>query len=424
MAEIAADVTAGAPAEESDFSPRKLKIAFACLVGMMLGGIGFASGAITLVMSPLSQQFSWTRAEIGGALTLMTWAGAAALPLMGRYVDRVNARKLLIGASVLIGLMTMALGLSTSSIWQFYGCFIVLGLLGATSVAYTRIVSALFTKHRGKAIAIFTMETTVVMALMPQVMNLFLEHFGWRGVFFGLGLITLLVAVPFLLVFLKDPTAGVGKADMRAAPPTALTGMTTGEALKSLPFWLLLAANIGGGLTIFGLLPHIVGMMTSRGLTVEAAVGALSLMALFNAAGQFTSGFVVDKIQTAKISSAFLVLFLIGVFLISRTSAATGVWPLYVGIALMGMGGASQVPMGAYFFTRYFGLKSFAEITGLYRSLQALLTAPAPWLIGLVYDKTGSYDFAFVLFMCGATSSIVLLALLPKYRFTTGGARA
>ncbi len=235
----------------------------------------------------------------------------------------------------------------------------------------------------------FTAETTVVMALMPQVMRVLLEHFGWRGVFFGLGLITLLAAVPFLLVFLKDPNAQGGKANLRVAPVSDFPGVTTGEALRSVPFWILLAANIGGGVTIFGLLPHVVGMMTSRGLTLDAAVGALSLMAVFNAVGQFSSGFVVDKVGTAKIASAFLVLFLIGITLVSRTSAATGAWPLYAGLALMGLGGASQVPMLTYFLTRYFGLKSFAEITGLFRALQAVLTAPAPWLIGVIFDRTG-----------------------------------
>lgn len=424
MTEAILGTTAPAAPEESDFSPRKLKIAFACLVGMMLAGTGFASGAITLVMSPLTQQFGWSRGEIGGALTLMTWASAVALPIMGRYVDRVNSRRLLIGGAVLIGLMTMALGLSTQAIWQFYGCYIVLGLLGATSVAYTRIVSGLFTRHRGKAIALFTAETTVVMALMPQVMKILLEHYGWRGVFFGLGLITLLAAVPFMLVFLKDPTSGAGKTGLRAAAPLTLEGMTTGQALKTVPFWMLLAANVGGGITIFGLLPHIVGMMTSRGLSLDTAVGALSLMAVFNAIGQFTSGFVVDKVPTARISAAFLCLFLIGIFLVSRTSTATGPAPLYIGIALMGMGGASQVPMVTYFFTRYFGLRSFAEITGIYRALQAVLTAPAPWLIGVIADKTGSYDFAFYLFMAGAVSSIAILALMPRYRYAANGTLA
>ncbi len=423
MAEIAEGAAAGGAAEESDFSPRKLKIAFACLVGMTLAGPMFVSGAITLVMTPLSQTFGWSRGEIGGALTLMTWAGALALPLAGRYADRVNVRGVLIAASVLIGLLVFALGLSTRSIWQFYGCFILLGVLGSSSVAYPRLVSALFTKHRGKALALFTAETTVVMAVMPQVMRILLEHFGWRGVFFGLGLITLVTAVPFLIIFLKDPTAGRGKADLRAAPPTDLEGMSTAEALRSMPFWLLLAANIGGGVTIYGLLPHIVGMMTSRGVSLDAAVGALSLMALFNAVGQFSSGFVVDKIQVAKIASPFLVLFLIGIVLVSRTSSATGPLPLYVGLALMGLGGASQVPMLTYFLTRYFGLRSFAEINGVFRAAQAVLTAPAPWLIGVIFDRTGSYNFAFYLFMGCATSSIVLLALLPRYRFAVGGGR-
>jgi len=39
--------------------------------------------------------------------------------------------------------------------------------------------------------------------------------------------------------------------------------------------------------------------------------------------------------------------------MVSRTSAATGAWPLYAGVALMDLGGGAQVPMRNSFFTRY-----------------------------------------------------------------------
>ncbi len=418
MAEVVAAGRASpqdSAAEESDFSPRKLKIAFACLVGTMLAGPLIAQGAVTLVMAPLQKAFAWSRADIGLAVTLMTWATAVSLPFAGRLVDRVDARRVLIAAAALTGLATAGLALTGGRLPVFYAGYIVIGLLGGVGVAYTRIVSALFTRHRGKALSIFQIDAQLVAAVLPPVMLVVMLRFGWQGLYVALGLVALLVATPVLVAFLKDPTRSAGPA--AGAPAVTLEGMSTGQALKSLPFWMLLVANIGGGFTIYGLLPHFVGMVTSHGLTPAEAVGGLSLLSIFICAGQLVAGFVVDKLQTARIAAAFLVLFLIGIFMISRATAATGVLPLYAGIALMGFGGGSQVPMGFYFFTRYFGLKSLAEITGLYRALQAVLTAPAPWLIGVVYDRTHAYDFAFYLFMGGCITSIVVLALLPAYRY-------
>ncbi len=408
-----------APAEESDFSPRKMKIAFACAVGLMLAGGGFAQAAIALIMLPLQHDFGWSRGAIGLGLTLMTWAGALAAPLAGRYVDKRGARRMLIWTALGITAVTAALGFSTRSILQFYACFILLGLLGASAVGYIKIISALFSRHRGKAFALFMVEATVVMAIMPPLMNLLMPHGEWRGLFLWLAAIKLVVAIPIMFIWIKDPVLVVPD-QMSATLSPPVEGLTMGEAFRSYTFWMILAGNVGGGLTIYGLFAHLVGMMNAHGLSRGAAVGALSFLALFTALGQFSSGFVLDKVQSSKIASAYLVLFAIGIFLISQASAQTGVLPLYIGVALMGLGGGAQEPMRNYFFTRYFGLRSFAEITSWFRSIQAVLTAPAPWIVGVMFDRTHSYAFAFILFGAGCISSIVLFALLPAYRFGVG----
>ena len=401
-----------APAE-SDFSGRKLKIAFACLVGLMIAGGGFAQGAISLVMQPLQQGFGWSRGEIGFALTLMTWASALAMPFLGQRMDRMGSRRVLLVTSGLIGLVTLSLAATTNSILQFWATFTVLGVLNASQVGYTKIVSGLFTRHRGKAFALFTAESTVVAAVLPQLMKVFLQGWGWAGVFVWLAAIKLILVLPVMIAWLKDPEPAPG-----AAPdPALLEGETLGQALKTRAFWLMTLANAGGGLVIYGLIPHLVGMMQGAGLSLSAAVNAMSLMAVFNVVGQLSSGFVVDRVQTPKVAAAYLCLFFVGVFLISRASAATGPVPLYAGVVLMGLGGGSQMPMRNYFFTRYFGLKGFAAILGTFMSISAVLTAPAPWLIGVIYDRTHSYGAAFAMFMVAAAISIATFLILPRYRY-------
>lgn len=409
-----AAVTADEPAAlESDFSLRKVRIAFACLIGMMLGAGGFATGAVALIMAPVGQEFGWGRGAVGGAVTAMTWASALVLPLVGRYVDKVGARRLVIASAVLMALALMAVALPIASILQFYACFIALGVLGAVSVAYTKVVSTLFSKHRGKALALFAIEASLVSALIPLVMRGLMVQFGWRGIFVGLGLIELLAVAPILVWLMKDP---MEEARQAAAVPPALEGLTTAEALRSAPFWMILAASIGGGMAVFGLLPHLVSMMTGRGLTVDAAVGAISVMALFTTLGQLSAGFAMDRIDSAKIAAAYVSLYAFGLLLIMRTTAATGPAPLYIGVALLGLGGG-VAPMANYFFTRYFGLRSFAELMGWFRGLLALLTGLSPVIIGLIYDRTGSYGLAFMLLIATTVSSVALLVLLPAYRY-------
>jgi MFS family permease len=417
MAELAA--APGVQGQERDLSWPKLKIAFACLVGLMLAGGGFAQGAVALVMGPLQQAFGWSRAEIGFGLTLMTWAGAGAMPLFGMAMDRVGARWVLTGAAALIAAVTFAFGLVQGALWQFYACFVALGVLNASALGYTKIVSGLFSRHRGKAFALFTAEATIVAALLPQLMKVFLEQGGWRTVFLWLAALKLALALPILLAWLRDPARPA-----QASPsPDLLEGMGVGAALRTRAFWLIAAANMGGGLVIYGLLPHLVGMMKSHGLGLDAAVGAMSLMAVFNALGQLSSGFVIDRVPNPKVAAAYLCLFLAGIGLISVASAATGPLPLYAGVALMGLGGGSQQVMRNYMFTRYFGLKAFASILGLFMAMQAVLTAPSPFLIGLIYDRTGRYDLAFAAFVAAAVVSILAFLALPPFRFAAAAPR-
>ena len=398
---------------ESDFSARKLKIAFACLIGLMIAGGGFAQGAIALVMQPLQHSFGWSRGEIGFALTLMTWASALAMPFLGRRMDRMGSRRVLLVTAGLITVVTLSLAAATSSILQFWGCFAVLGLLNGSQVGYTKVVSGLFTRHRGKAFALFTAESTVVAAVLPQLMKLFVEGSGWRGLFVWLTAIKLVLALPIMIAWLKDPDPAPG-----ATPdPALLEGESLAEALRTRTFWLMTLANAGGGLVIYGMIPHLVGMMQGAGLSLSAAVNAMSLMALANVMGQLSSGFVVDRVQTPKVAAAYLCLFFVGVFLVSRASAATGPVLLYTGVILMGLGGGSQMPMRNYFFTRYFGLRGFGAILGTFMAISAVLTAPAPFVIGLIYDRTHSYSGAFAMFMVAAAISIGAFLVLPRYRY-------
>jgi MFS family permease len=294
-----------------------------------------------------------------------------------------------------------------------------MGLMGGSVVGYYKIIATIFSRHRGKAFGLFTLEATLVGALMPLFMNTVLDQWGWRAIFIALAAVKLLVAVPILLLWLKDPTEEVRReaAANSAQPVTPSDGMTVVETLKSAPFWMIFLANLGGGLTINGLMPNLVAMANAQGLGRGSAAVALRFMALFIAIGRLTAGFVVDRVHTAKVAAAYLLLFPIGIFLLSGASPSTGPLPLFAGMAMMGIGGGAQDPMQSYFFSRFFGNRAFAQNLGVFRAIQSLLTAPAPAIIGLIFDRTGHYDLAYAMFLASAAVSITMFLLMPRYRY-------
>ncbi len=228
------------PGVGGDLSPRTLATAFACLAGMMLGNAGFATGAIALIMTPVGDEFGWGRGAIGAAVTAMTFAGAGSLFLVGRRVDRSGARGLVIIMALLMGSALAILAFSTPVIAQFYAGFMLVGVAGGANVAYTKVVSSLFTRHRGKALAVFAIEASLVSAAMPVLMQQLMVSLGWRGIFLGLGLLEFLVVLPLLLWLMRDPMEEARRAAAASAPPV-LDGLTTSEGLETAPFWMILA---------------------------------------------------------------------------------------------------------------------------------------------------------------------------------------
>lgn len=139
-------------APESDFSPRKLRIAAAILIGQTFATSLLPFAAFSLVMIPLTRQFGWSRTDFSFAQTCIMFFGALSLWPIGRLTDKFGIRPVIIAGTAVVGLVTLAMSLQTRSLAQLYVFYGLLGVFGSTGVAYTKLAAALFTQNRGKAL--------------------------------------------------------------------------------------------------------------------------------------------------------------------------------------------------------------------------------------------------------------------------------
>ena len=225
--------------EESDFSPRKLKVAAAIIVGTLFGSTVLPMMALGLLLLPMTEEFGWSRTSFSLGMSAMMLGWALSAPVLGALVDRLGVRPMILGGTVLVGLMTMALSLQTGDLWQFLAGFALLGALGSTAVGYAKVLGALFNKHRGKALAIFGVESSLAGALAVPVIQWLLVNHGWRGVFLGMGAI-ILATVPLLWLWLQEPDT---PAVAPGAAPGEVPGVPLAEALRSRQFWFITLAG-------------------------------------------------------------------------------------------------------------------------------------------------------------------------------------
>ena len=174
---------------ESDYSLRKIKIAAGILVGQSFGTSILPYSAMMLMLTPLTHQFHWTAAQFSWAVTCLFVAGALSLWPIGRIADKVGVRPVLLIGTIMVGLITLGMAFQTASLWQFYAYYALLGIFGSTGVTYTKVVAALFTQHRGKAMAILTAETTLARAGVPLVVNWLLLNEGWQTMYLVFGIV-------------------------------------------------------------------------------------------------------------------------------------------------------------------------------------------------------------------------------------------
>lgn len=419
--------------EESDFSLRKMRIAGVALIGGLFGSSMLPYGALMFAMLPMTQEFDWTRTEFSWATTTLMWAGALSLPFMGRAIDRLGVRPVILGGTAVVGLITLALAHLGPNPWIFWALFAVLGAVGCSAIGYTKVTAALFTRHRGKALAVFGAESALVASVAPLLTNFLMQSYGWRGVFTVYGFIILAV-LPLIFFLLPEPDARPGDPAWKRRAPAAnalqhaaaaanVPGLTAHEALRDRVFWTLVVASICAMAPASGMVNHMVAAVVEKGFTQTLAANLASVAMVCGVAWTLLGGYLVDKVPTARINIPFQLLSAFGVLLFSLvTPAFGGVALLLVAYNLQGLGLTAGRPMSTYFHSRFFGFRAFGEITALQTvplTIGMGLSAP---LMGWIYDTTHSYQIAFTIMIAGLLISAGLYMTLGRYRFSVSPA--
>jgi MFS family permease len=416
---------ASADPPESDFSRHKILIATVCLLGVTFGTSLLLSGAQGYVLIPMTKAFGWTRTEFSFAGSCALWSGAALTPFVGRLTDQIGVRPLILGGTALLSLISFAMARQTSSLPMLYVLYALFGATGAMIIAYSKVIAGLFTVHRGKALAIFGVESTFASAAVPMIINALLSHYGWRGLYVAFGFI-ILAMLPLLYFFIPEPgmkgrpARSRGEDGTRSAParPPVMEGATIGQALKSRPFLVMAAISFISSIPAAGLMVHLIPALEDKGFSQTIAAAYFSISLLIGVVGAAFAGYLMDKINSAWVAAPFWYLTGLGAVLLVLVTVSSGGLPLlYVTAGLCGFAQASTRPMNTYFHTRFFGLRAFTEIQGVERTLLAVVSGLSIPAVGYIFDKTHSYNSVFWVLVATSVICGSLYFFTGPYRY-------
>lgn len=406
---------------EGDFTPRKLKVAAGILIGQSFGTSILPYSAMMLMLMPLTHQFGWTAQQFSWAVTFLFVFGALSLWPIGRIADKVGVRPVLLTGTIVVGVITLAMAFQTARLWQFYLYYALLGMFGSTGVTYTKVVAALFTQHRGKAMAILTAETTLARAGIPLFVNWLLLTQGWQTMYLVFGAM-ILACVPVLFFTLDEPgrlPQRPGASALAQPPRIAFEGMTISQAVRDWVFWLTTVTAFIGLFIFNGMFPHMVPAIVQKGFSQTTVVTLQSIATVIAFSGALVGGWAVDHFQSPKVAFPISLMSALGTFLILIvTPSFGGVWMLGGALLLGALSFTALFPMGQYFATRFFGLNSLTEIIAVQFMITNLFAGLGAPLFGWIFDKTHSYSSVFMI-----TTALNLLVafvwlVLPRYRYS------
>jgi len=124
----------------------------ATMLCMSTGPGPFAFASLGLFILPLSAEFGWDRAEISFSFTFLIVATAISLPIIGRLVDRIGCRPILIFSMVAMTACLAAIPTFVTELWHLALVFLLIGTIaaGTNTVPYLPMISAWFDKYRGQ----------------------------------------------------------------------------------------------------------------------------------------------------------------------------------------------------------------------------------------------------------------------------------
>jgi MFS family permease len=401
-------------------------IVFTAAIGLMLGYAPVFVYSFSVFIKSLAQDFHASRTSISFAFTLANLMQSVGAPLIGRLVDRFGAHKVIIPSTVLFGLVLISFKYSSTSLWHLYAFFILIGLIGVGTapVPYGIVVARWFDKRRGLALGLMMMGLSSGAILLPPIAQRLIILFGWRTAYAIVGFAALAISVPVVGTFLKDSPEkmglqpdGVQDLNTGSQQQKNEQGMSWSAARKQPTFWFLASAFFLLGASVHACVIHLVPMLTDHGISLQRAAFASSLLGVALLIGRVFTGYFLDRFFGPYVAMLLFSNVAVGVSLL--WSGAGGSFPLLAAF-LVGLGMGAEADIIAYLTSRYFGLRSFGVIYGFLFATFTLAGALGPVLMGVGFDRSGSYRAPLLFFLAATLVATALLTRLGPYVHRAG----
>lgn len=396
-----------------------LVVAFSCLL------LGFSAPAFAMpfIFTEVIAEFGWSREQATLLASAKYVTGAGAALLVGRFVDVMGVR---LSLTVTIGLGGLGLlsFLWVNSLTVYYLAGFMLGLAGpGAMVAVKVLVSRTFHASQGTAMGLALLGTSIGSVIIPLIVAGTIAALGWRMGIAAMSLGIWIIAIPMLylgffsraIALVDLPRLNRKPTEAERAEAAAKRKAATATLLKltRVPtFWLIAGAVFIAALVDQAFIQHQVLIFDDLGLSREMTALGVSAIGLVGIACRVLIGNLLDR--SSHKGLAFLYLTLTAMAL----CAFLLVNPIiFIAFIVLRAVSHAAVLLDTTVMTKHaFGLENYGTLIGVYTAIAVLGFAVGPWLMGRLYDMSGSYTSSFILFtILPIVSAVLIWFMKPKY---------
>jgi cyanate permease len=401
-------------------------------------GLGFYTYGISALFKPIASELGLSRAVTSGGSGIGLMAGSLLAPLIGWAVDKFGPRTAIAGGlfTVSVGLTMMQWVNSAPGFYLIWGLIIGVGTNLGLTIAVDKALTNWFVRKIGLAMGTKFALIGLTAALSMPVVSWLIAQIGWRMTCL-IWAVLLIVGMPFMFAFVKNerpeifgwlpdgdqksPVLEISQGAFLENAAAGASGLQTSEfnlheAMRTSTYWILTLSLFVQSFVMAGFNTHFIPFLTEMNIDPIVAGGLMGIMLFFTIPSRFFGGLFADRVGKDRMKTLLALPFILLIFGMAAFLIYPSIETIYFLLFFYGIAHGLPTPLFLISISRYFGRKAFGSISGTAIMFMSPAAFISPVVAGWIFDTSGSYSAALMVFAAASFIVIMLLSLLkaPK----------